>query len=101
MRNEGAGSSSRLVAPPRARHYGRRHPHVPEDTMPRTPVARVIPLVGIASLLLAGCAAAPEQSGSSTQAGSGDYCARMVTNSGGLEDRSFNQTSWAGLQKAS
>ena len=25
-----------------------------------------------------------------------DYCARMVTNSGGLEDRSFNQSSWAG-----
>ena len=29
-----------------------------------------------------------------------DYCARMVTNSGGLEDRSFNQSSWEGLQQA-
>jgi len=51
------------------------------------------------ALLLAGCAAAPEE-----PAGAGgaapEYCARMVTNSGGLEDRSFNQSSWAGLQKA-
>ena len=67
----------------------------------RSAVARLVPVVGIASLLLAACAAAPEQSGASTKAGGADYCARMVTNSGGLEDRSFNQTSWAGLQQAS
>ncbi len=47
--------------------------------------------------LLAGCAPAP--SGDGESAGSG-YCARMVTNSGGLEDRSFNQSSWEGLQQA-
>ncbi|BDI21573.1 BMP family protein [Herbiconiux sp. L3-i23] len=49
-------------------------------------------------LALAACAPAPEQT---EGAGSSDYCARMVTNSGGLEDRSFNQTSWAGMEKAS
>ncbi|WP_350226746.1 BMP family lipoprotein [Naasia aerilata] len=69
--------------------------------MRRSTVRRLVPLGGIAVLLLAGCAPAPEQSGSSTDAAASDYCARMVTNSGGLEDKSFNQTSWAGLQEAS
>ncbi|KQX06354.1 MULTISPECIES: BMP family lipoprotein [unclassified Leifsonia] len=59
--------------------------------------ASVVAAVSIAAL--AGCAEAPSSTGSSTSA-AGDYCARMVTNSGGLEDRSFNQSSWAGLQKA-
>ena len=50
----------------------------------------------------AGCAPAPE-AGSGGNGGSApatDFCARMVTNSGGLEDRSFNQASWEGLQVA-
>ena len=64
-----------------------------------TTVARAASVLGIATLLLAGCAAAPDKAGSSSAATS-DYCARMVTNSGGLEDRSFNQSSWAGLQEA-
>ena len=50
-----------------------------------------------ASVALAACAPAPE-------AGDGGEasveCVRMVTNSGGLEDRSFNQSSWEGLQLA-
>ncbi len=51
--------------------------------------------------LLAGCAPAPtDGNGGGGNAGDSDYCARMVTNSGGLEDRSFNQSSWEGLQQA-
>jgi basic membrane protein A len=51
--------------------------------------------------LLAGCAPAPtDDNGGGGNAGDSDYCARMVTNSGGLEDRSFNQSSWEGLQQA-
>lgn len=53
-----------------------------------------------AGLVLAACAEAPEAGGSTDAAGGTDYCARMVTNSGGLDDRSFNQSSWAGLQEA-
>jgi basic membrane protein A and related proteins len=50
------------------------------------------------ALLLAGCAPAPEKPGEN---GSGEqFCARMVTNSGGLDDRSFNDASWKGLQQA-
>ena len=51
-----------------------------------------------ASVTLAACAPAPESGGG--EAGGGEDCVRMVTNSGGLEDRSFNQSSWEGLQKA-
>ncbi|KQO99394.1 BMP family lipoprotein [Leifsonia sp. Leaf264] len=63
----------------------------------RMRAASVVAVLAIAAL--AGCSAPPSSSDSSTSA-AGDYCARMVTNSGGLEDRSFNQSSWAGLQKA-
>ena len=49
------------------------------------------------ALLLAACAPAPSTTDAS---GAPEYCARMVTNSGGLEDRSFNQSSWEGLQFA-
>lgn len=49
-----------------------------------------------ASVALAGCAPAPEADDDATA----DGCVRMVTNSGGLEDRSFNQSSWEGLQQA-
>ncbi|MCU1411376.1 MAG: hypothetical protein JWR04_2083 [Rhodoglobus sp.] len=55
-------------------------------------------VIGAAVLLLAGCAPAPEKPGEN---GAGEqFCARMVTNSGGLDDRSFNDASWKGLQQA-
>jgi PnrA-like ABC transporter substrate-binding protein len=50
-----------------------------------------------ASVVLAGCAPAPDAGSGATEA---DGCVRMVTNSGGLEDRSFNQSTWEGLQQA-
>lgn len=51
-----------------------------------------------ACLALAGCGQAPE--GGGDDGAQADGCVRMVTNSGGLEDRSFNQSSWEGLQLA-
>lgn len=53
-------------------------------------------VLAAASIALVACAPAPE-GGSDA---SSEVCARMVTNSGGLEDRSFNQSSWEGLQQA-
>ena len=60
---------------------------------------RILPIAVVATsiVLLAACAPAPTASSTSVNA---DYCARMVTNSGGLEDRSFNQSSWEGLEQA-
>jgi basic membrane protein A and related proteins len=50
-----------------------------------------------ASVALSACAPAPEADDGPE---AGEACVRMVTNSGGLEDRSFNQSSWEGLQQA-
>jgi basic membrane protein A and related proteins len=50
-----------------------------------------------ASVILAACSAPTESGGTDA---TGDECVRMVTNSGGLEDRSFNQSTWEGLQQA-
>ncbi|GAA1055602.1 BMP family ABC transporter substrate-binding protein [Agromyces luteolus] len=52
--------------------------------------------LAVASAVLTACAPAPEGGGTTDAA----ECVRMVTNSGGLEDRSFNQSSWKGLQQA-
>ena len=64
-------------------------------------MTRVAPLVilSAAVIVLAGCAPAPTPT-TTDAATNTDFCARMVTNSGGLEDRSFNQSSWAGMQQA-
>ena len=58
---------------------------------------RSVAIIGAALIALSGCSAAPDQAVGPTAAA---FCARMVTNSGGLHDRSFNESSWAGLQKA-
>jgi basic membrane protein A len=61
------------------------------------PIAlRIAALAGVTALALAGCAPAPT---GDVEPGE-DFCARMVTNSGGLNDRSFNEASWAGLERA-
>ncbi|WP_165066192.1 BMP family lipoprotein [Marisediminicola senii] len=64
--------------------------------MSRLPVGRTVAVASISLIVLAGCATPPEEDA----AAESDFCAVMVTNSGGLEDRSFNQSSWAGLQEA-
>lgn len=56
-----------------------------------------IAIIAAAALLLAGCAAAPTTSPVTKPTST--FCGEMVTDSGGLQDRSFNQSSWAGMQK--
>ncbi len=64
--------------------------------MPKTSAFHAIAV--LASLvILSGCATPPDDAGDASES---NFCAVMVTNSGGLEDRSFNQSSWAGLQEA-
>ena len=53
---------------------------------------------GAAALLLTGCGAAPE-AGTATQTAS-NYKGCIVSDSGGFDDQSFNQSSYEGLQKA-
>lgn len=63
----------------------------------RKPVFRASAVIVAAILTLAGCAAPPVANSDNAVS---NFCARMVTNSGGLNDRSFNDTSWKGLQDA-
>ncbi|KQQ95886.1 hypothetical protein ASF62_05290 [Leifsonia sp. Leaf325] len=54
-----------------------------------------------AALLLAGCASAPEEGGeSSGGAAASDFVPCMVSDSGGFDDKSFNQLGSEGLEKA-
>jgi len=61
-------------------------------------------VLGTAALLLAGCGSKPSDSSSSSDSsGSGSgtkFTACMVLDTGGVDDRSFNQSSWAGMQAA-
>lgn len=54
--------------------------------------------VGAAALLLTGCGPAP-QAGSPTATAS-DYTGCIVSDSGGFDDQSFNQSSYEGLKKS-
>jgi basic membrane protein A len=56
-------------------------------------------MIGTA-VLLAGCGAAPESNGSSAAAGASDYLPCMVSDSGGFDDKSFNQLGKEGLDEA-
>jgi basic membrane protein A and related proteins len=57
--------------------------------------------LGATALLLTGCGAAPSSSGSSSSgAAASNYLGCMVSDSGGFDDKSFNQSGYEGLQKA-
>lgn len=59
--------------------------------------------VGVMALLLTGCGEAPPNaSGGGTAGGDkkSDYLGCIVSDSGGFDDQSFNQSSYEGLQKA-
>jgi len=64
----------------------------------------LLPITAIAAALaFAGCAPAPTSptaEPTTPAEPTTQDCARMVTNSGGLEDRSFNESSWEGLEQA-
>lgn len=70
----------------------------------RTPISRTLIAPALAALVvLAGCGTPPPaESGTPTEPAAAPAleCAQMVTNSGGLNDRSFNETSWAGMERA-
>ncbi|MGV8876426.1 MAG: BMP family lipoprotein [Rhodoglobus sp.] len=56
-------------------------------------------LVATSAIVLAGCAAAPETSGTASGAAL-DYLPCMVSDSGGFDDKSFNQLGYEGLESA-
>jgi basic membrane protein A and related proteins len=64
---------------------------------------RLLAVGAVAALALAACGSAPEENAAGSAAGSAaavDFLGCMVTDSGGIDDRSFNASAWAGLQAA-
>jgi basic membrane protein A len=62
---------------------------------------RYVTVLAIGGLVFAGCGEAPEDDGDGGDGAAEEYLACMVTDVGGIDDRSFNQSAWAGLQAAS
>jgi basic membrane protein A len=64
-------------------------------------IIRVAALSGAVALALAACGSAPEESDDTAgSGGSADFKACMVSDSGGFEDKSFNQSGGEGLDRA-
>jgi basic membrane protein A and related proteins len=61
-------------------------------------VVAVVAVVA-AGLLATACGSSPSSSSTSTSA-SGKFLGCMVTDTGGIDDKSFNQSSWEGMQAA-
>jgi basic membrane protein A len=65
---------------------------------------RLLAVGAVAALALAACGSAPEENAAagsaSGSAAAADFLGCMVTDSGGIDDRSFNASAWAGLEAA-
>jgi basic membrane protein A len=63
---------------------------------------RVLALVALVSLVAAACGSKPSNQGSGSNSGSANskFLACQVTDTGGIDDRSFNATAWKGMQDA-
>ena len=59
----------------------------------------VLAVGGLSLAVAAGCGKPPEKSASSGGSG-GQYKACMVTDTGGIDDHSFNASAWQGMQDA-
>ena len=87
-----------------------RRASILEDILKITSRGRVlsgIALIGTSALLLAGCAAAPEaepadpsSSAGAEEPAASDFLPCMVSDSGGFDDKSFNQLGYEGLVEA-
>jgi basic membrane protein A len=65
---------------------------------------RLLAVGAVAALALSACGSAPEENAGAASASGGaaaaDFLGCMVTDSGGIDDRSFNASAWKGLQNA-
>ncbi len=61
---------------------------------------RLMALLAVGGLALAACGEAPEEEDGNGDSAEATYSACMVTDVGGIDDRSFNASAWEGLQQA-
>ncbi|WP_372698073.1 BMP family protein [Arthrobacter sp. JSM 101049] len=74
----------------------------PQRTLKRS-TGQLAAVLGVSALVLTACGTAPEATetaAASTHPGAADYTGCIVSDSGGFDDRSFNQSSYEGLMKA-
>jgi len=84
------------------RHVGEDVPVMQLERRRRRPVKKYVrgtAIVGVLTLAVAACGSKPTESSSGGSANK-DFKACMVSDSGGFDDKSFNQTSYKGLQDA-
>lgn len=67
--------------------------------IPKRGSLATVAALGATALLLTSCGAPPEAGGTSSE-GASDYTGCIVSDSGGFDDQSFNQSSYEGLKKA-
>jgi basic membrane protein A len=85
------------------RHVGEGVPGttlVDEGGHPVKKYVRGTAIVGVLTLAVAACGSKPTESSSGGSSANKDFKACMVSDSGGFDDKSFNQTSYKGLQDA-
>ncbi len=63
-------------------------------------LTKIAAVIGATSLLVAGCGSKPSDDDSSGSAGGDKFKACMVLDVGGVDDKSFNQSAWQGMQDA-
>jgi basic membrane protein A len=84
-------------------HVGEGVPHLKESgRRRRRPVKKYVrgtAIVGVVTLAVAACGSKPTEDDAGGSANK-DFKACMVSDSGGFDDKSFNQTSYKGLQDA-
>jgi basic membrane protein A len=66
----------------------------------QTKLAAALAVVGLAAAACGSKPVSTASGGSSSSAAASSYTACMVTDTGGIDDHSFNTAAWAGMQKA-
>src|SRR5699024_907005 len=102
------GCSARIWSKRTATALSPRNPRgapvpAPDEGTLMKSITRALALAGAGALTLAACGTAPEESaggGSDAGGASSDYKACMVSDAGGWDDKSFNESSYKGLKNA-
>jgi basic membrane protein A len=63
-------------------------------------LASLLGVIGVLSLLLAACGSSNNNKSSSSSSGGGKLKVGLVTDVGKIDDKSFNQSAWEGVQQA-
>ena len=78
----------------------RRGTDLPGAGRRRVRLAAAACMVGLVGVAAAGCGSKPTNTTSSSSSSAGAFTGCMVTDTGGIDDHSFNSAAWSGMQAA-